>query len=94
MNEVIEAVDHPDRRRYELTVDGQFAGSISYAIHHGHITLIHTEMDAAYAGRHLGQRLVQDVLDDLRDRGLRVRPMCPYVARYIRSHPEYQALVD
>ena len=93
MDELLETVDHPDRRRYELTVDGQLAGSISYAIHEGRITLIHTEIEAAYSGQHLGQRLVRDVLDDARQRGLRVRPLCPFVASYIGSHPEYQALV-
>jgi uncharacterized protein len=94
MDEVVETVDHPNRGRYELTVDSQFAGSISYAIHNGQIALIHTEIDSAYAGKHLGQRFVRSVLDDARVRRLRVRPMCPFVAAYIRSHPEYQDLVD
>jgi uncharacterized protein len=94
MDEVVETVDHPDRGRYELTVDSQFAGSMKYAIRNGQITLIHTEIDSAYAGKHLGQRLVRSVLDDARVRGLRVRPLCPFAASYIRGHPEYQDLVD
>jgi predicted GNAT family acetyltransferase len=94
MDDIVETVNHPDRGRYELTVDSQFAGSLTYAIHNGRITLIHTEIDSAYAGKHLGQRLVRSVLEDARVRGLRVRPLCPFVAAYIRSHPEYQDLVD
>jgi uncharacterized protein len=94
VSEIVETVDHPDRGRYELTVDSQLAGSIRYAIHDGQITLIHTEIDSAHAGKHFGQRLVRSVLEDARVRGLRVRPLCPFVASYIRSHPEYQDLVD
>lgn len=94
MDEDVETVDHPERGRYELTVDSQFAGSLRYSIHNGQITLIHTEIDSAYAGRQLGKRLVRSVLDDARVRRLRVRPMCPFVASYIRAHPEYQDLVD
>ena len=93
MDEVIETVDKPDRRRYELTVGSELAGTISYAIHSDQIALIHTEIDPAYAGKHLGRRFVASVLDDARARGLHVRPICPLVAAYIRSHPEYQDLV-
>ena len=93
MDEIIETADHPERGRYELTVDAQLAGSLTYAIRDGQITLIHTEIDPAYAGKHLGQRLVRSVLDDARVRGLRVRPSCPFAASYIRAHPEYQDLV-
>lgn len=90
---VVETTDRPERRRYELTVDGDLAGWVTYALHDRRITFIHTEVGSAYAGQGLGQRLARDVLDDARARGLRVRPLCPYIARYIRSHPEYQDLV-
>ena len=93
MDEVVETVNHPERRRYELTVDSQLAGSLVYALHDGQINLIHTEIDPAYAGRRLGQRLVRYALDDARERHLRVRPTCPFVASYIRAHPEYNDLV-
>ena len=89
----VATVDRPDQRRYELTVDGDLAGWVTYALHDRRITFIHTEVRPAYGGRGLAQRLAADVLDDARARGLRVRPLCPYVARYIRAHPEYQDLV-
>jgi predicted GNAT family acetyltransferase len=28
-------------------------------------------------------------LDDARERGLEVVPLCPFIARYIQRHPEY-----
>jgi predicted GNAT family acetyltransferase len=33
------------------------------------------------------------VLDDARNRGLEVVPICPYVGAFIRRHPEYLGLV-
>ncbi len=90
---VVETVDRPEQGRYELTVDGAVAGWVTYRLHDPHITFIHTEVRPAYAGRGLAQRLARDVLDDARARGLRVRPLCPYIAGYIRAHPEYQDLV-
>ena len=91
--ETIETVDRPDRRRYELLVDGHRAGFVRYALAGQRITLIHTEMDPAHGGRGLGQRLARDVLADARVRGLRVRPLCPFFARFIAAHPAYQDLV-
>ena len=89
----IVTVDRPDQRRYELTVDGTLAGWVHYRLHDPRITFIHTEVRPAYTGRGLGQRLARHVLDDARARGLRVRPLSPYIASYIRAHPEYQDLV-
>jgi len=89
----IATVDRPDQRRYELTVDGEVAGWVTYRLHEPRVTFIHTEVLPAFAGRGLAQRLAADVLDDARARGLRVRPLCPYIARYIREHPAYQDLL-
>ena len=89
----VETVDRPDQRRYELTVDGDLAGWVTYRLSDRRITFIHTEVQPAYTGQGLAQRLARDVLDDARARGLRVRPLCPYIASYIRAHPAYQDLV-
>jgi predicted GNAT family acetyltransferase len=44
-------------------------------------------------GRGLGSRLVAGALDDIRARGLRAVPLCPFAAAYARRHPEYADLV-
>lgn len=89
----IEIVDRPDRKRYEISVDGALAGVATYQLGGGRITFIHTEIDRSFAGRGLGSRLAAHVLDEARARNLRVRPLCPFIKRYIGSHPEYLALV-
>ena len=89
----IEIVDQPDRSRYEMAVDGELAGIATYRLGDGEITFIHTEVDRSFAGRGLGSRLAAHVLDDARARSLGVRPQCPFIRRYIGSHPGYQALV-
>ena len=37
--------------------------------------------------------LVQGVLEDIRRKKLKVVPQCPFVATYIRRHPEWMDLV-
>jgi len=93
MTEAIETRDRPEKNRYELLLDGRFAGVATYELDEGEITLVHTQVAKSFGGRGLGSRLAKDVLDDIRARGLRVHVGCQFMAAYIRSHPAYQDLV-
>jgi uncharacterized protein len=90
----VEVRDNPGESRFEILSDGDVAGFVTYALHSDHITFIHTEIEPAYEGHGLGGQLARYVLDDARRRGLPVVPMCPFIAGYIRRHPdEYLDLV-
>jgi predicted GNAT family acetyltransferase len=86
-------VDNPVELRYELRVGGEPAGLIRYRTEPGVVVLVHTEVFPSAEGRGLGSRLVAGALDDIRARGLRVAPLCPFAAAYVRRHPEYADLV-
>ena len=57
------------------------------------VFLVHTEVDPAFAGQGLGERLVAGALEDLRARGLKLVPLCPFVRAYLRRHPDQADLV-
>jgi Predicted acetyltransferase len=86
-------VDNPAALRYELWTDEVLAGWIQYTRAGDVVTLVHTDVDPAFEGRGLGSVLVAGTLDDVRARGKRIRPLCPFVAAYLRLHPEYADLV-
>jgi uncharacterized protein len=88
-------VEHrPDERRYELFLDGEHAGELVYRDRGENVlAFLHTEVDPAKQQRGLGGQLVGAALDDARERGLRVVPVCPFVDAYVRRHPEYGDLV-
>jgi uncharacterized protein len=65
----------------------------AYALHGREIVFTHTEVPAALEGHGVGSRLARAALDDARRRGLAVVPRCPFIAAYIRRHPEYRDLV-
>jgi predicted GNAT family acetyltransferase len=89
----VSVVDNPAELRYELEVDGRLAGILRYRVEPGLVVLVHTDVHPAFEGRGLGGRLVAGALEDIRARGLRVAPHCPFAAEYIRRHPEYADLV-
>lgn len=88
-----EVVDRPERNRFEILADGKVAGTATYALREKTITFSHTEVDDAYEGKGIGSTLVKAALDSARERGLTVRPACPFVKAYIERHPDYQDLV-
>lgn len=89
-----EVVDVPDESRYELRFGDRTVGHAAYHRRPGRIAFTHTEIDAACAGRGFGSRLAAGALDDVRRQGgLEVVPLCPFIARYIERHPEYEDLV-
>ena len=90
----IEVTDHPQRLRYEITVDGERAGISQYADHGAVRTFVHTEIDDRFEGMGLGSRLVHDALADVRARGKRIVAQCPFVRSYVERHPEVADLVD
>jgi uncharacterized protein len=86
-------VDNPDELQYELWLGQTRAGFLAYRREPRAVVLIHTDVDPAFEGQGLGSRLVAGALADLRSRGLKLVPLCPFVADYLRRHPEQQDLV-
>jgi predicted GNAT family acetyltransferase len=85
--------DNTEAARFEALVDGEVAGFATYRRREGSIALIHTEVDDAYEGEGLGSRLARFALDGAREAGLEVLPYCPFMASWIREHPDYVELV-
>lgn len=82
-----------EQQRY-LAEDGdQVAGLIDYRIDGQVIAITHTETDPAHQGQGIAGKLTRFALDDIRSRGLTVRPLCPYTRSFIGKHAEYQDLL-
>ena len=88
-----EVVDNPDKSRYELRLAGRLIGLAAYRRRNGRIAFTHTEVDESCEGRGFGSRLAAGALEDARQAGLAVVPLCPFIAHYIEQHPEYEQLV-
>jgi len=90
----VDVVHRPEERRYVLLVESDVVGELVYRDRgEGVLAFLHTEVDPMIRMRGLGTALVAAALDDVRDRGLRIVPICPFVDAYIRHHPEYAQLV-
>ena len=60
----------------------------------GVLDYYHTFVPPEARGRGIASRLVSFALDDARAHGLRVRPSCPFVARFVAAQPRYADLLE
>jgi hypothetical protein len=82
-----------DAGRYEITVDDELAGFSTFRVDGDVITFVHTETESEFEGHGLASKLIREALDDVRSRGERVVPVCPFVRKFIAGHAEYQDLL-
>jgi len=78
--------------RFELGRDGHVA-SLQYTVAGHVLALLHTEIPDALRGSGIASTLAQTALDWARDHHLKVDVVCPFVAAFLETHPEYSDLV-
>ena len=79
------AIQHdPQRQRFEFDLDG-VCGALEYRISGGFLTILHTEVDPALAGRGLGGQLVEAALAYADEAGLQVDSRCGFATRYLQA---------
>ena len=89
-----DVIQNQDLERFELVVDGELAGYSAYTLTDDSIIFTHTEILGEKREHGLGGRLVRDALDQVRDHtDYRVVAQCPFVAKWISEHPDYQDLL-
>ena len=78
--------------RLQVAVDGG-QGVLRYRIQGDTIWLLHVQVPEQAQGHGVASKLTQTALNLAKERGLKVVPVCSFIATYIRRHPEYAAFV-
>ena len=82
------------RGRYQAKRGGRPIAFSEYELEPGRIVFTHTVVRPEFEGQGVGSRLAKFVVQDAQARGLRIRPVCPFIRSYLRRHPEYEPIVD
>ncbi|MGV9801006.1 GNAT family N-acetyltransferase [Mycobacterium sp. NPDC003449] len=83
-----------EAQHYEITVSGEHAGLAAYVDREDQRIFYHTEIDDAFGGRGLAAVLVSAALTDARAAGKRIVAVCPYVAKYVSRHHDFDDALD
>ncbi|RZJ64341.1 MAG: N-acetyltransferase [Flavobacterium sp.] len=82
-----------DKKRFELDVDGHTAIIESILAKGDIMFLTHTEVPAALEGKGVGKRIVESALNYIKDHDYKLAPLCPFVAAYLKRHPEWKTIL-
>lgn len=85
-------VNNQEKKRYEFQLSGMTA-FIEYLRAKNKIYLTHTEVPKDLEGQGIGGELVRQALEDVKSKDFTLVPLCPFVALYIKRHPEWKSLV-
>ena len=78
--------------RFELEQDGHSA-ALNYTLAGDVLALLETEVPEALRGTGIASLLAKTALEYAREHHLKVDVVCPFVAGYLVTHPEYSDLV-
>lgn len=95
MSELADSLDvkeNPERSRFEAR-RGEHLAVAEYEVTPEGMRFTHTLVPSAMEGQGVGSKLAKAGLDACRARGLQALPDCPFIAGYIRKHPECHDLL-
>jgi len=88
-------VEHDEKEsRFIVRVDDEEAELIYTRVGPKLIDLQHTYVPDGARGHGVADALAKAAFDFARERGFRVVPTCPFVRRWLATHPEELKLVD
>lgn len=91
--EPLTIFNNKERQQFQVVIDGELAW-LEYRLSEGKIVLMHTEVPESLGGRGIGSALAEYALNYARANHLPVKVYCPFVAAYLKRHPEQQDIVQ
>ena len=88
----VDVTNNTETHRFEVKLAGETAFAEYNLVEHG-IILPHTVVPEAFEGKGVASALATAALGYAREHGLKVIPTCPFMAGYIRKHPEWHDIV-
>jgi len=88
--------DEPTRGRYEARVDGyDEAAELTFSkLNETTIIADHTGVPESLRGQGIGQALVERLVTDARQAGVKIVPLCPFVNAEYGRHPEWSDVMQ
>jgi len=79
-------------QRFEIETEGEKA-FLEYRHFHNDIALMHTYVPESLNGKGIASTLAQYALDWTRNHNKKAKIYCPFVATYLKRHPEYRDII-
>ena len=86
----IKQEDNGKKGKFFVELDGKQEAEMTYSYAGSDKIIIdHTEVSEKLKGQGVGYKLVEAAVDFMRDKGLKVIPLCPFAAAVFKKKHEY-----
>lgn len=89
----LNVIHNPAQNRFEIWIEGQLS-KLDYIEDDNTIVMTHVGVYPEHRGQGVAGKLTEIALEYAKEKSLRVIPMCPYIATYIRRNSRYMELTD
>ena len=89
----ITIINNTDQQQFEVHMDDHVAVLI-YRFYKNDIALMHTEVPKSMEGKGVASALAEYAFKYAKENNKRVMVYCPFVAAYVKRHPEVGEQLD
>ena len=82
-----------NQQQFEVQVEGELA-VLQYRFHDKLLWLMHTEVPEKIEGHGVASALAYAAFEWAKATDINVKVICPFVAVYLKRHPEYNDIVE
>ncbi len=95
MEITVQHEDHERDGRFFAQLDADNQAEMTYQKVNSKLRICdHTGVPTAFEGQGIAFQLLQALIKDARQQGIKYVPLCPYVAYQYRKHPEWADVFD
>lgn len=89
----MDVTNNTKQQQFEVLHEGHKA-ELVYRLRGNTLFLLHTWVPPAINGKGLASLLAKTALEYARDHGHKIAVLCPFVAAYVKRHPEWYGFYD
>lgn len=86
-----EIQNNSEKKRFEYRVESHVAVADYILTKDGRIVLTHTEVPKSMEGQGVGSKLARAAFNYAKENNLKVMPLCPFMASFVRRHRDEYA---
>jgi uncharacterized protein len=91
--ETYNIINNEQEKQFEIHDEGELA-FLQYRFHNDELYLMHTFVPDKLAGKGIASALAAFALNWAKDNDRKVKVYCPFVAAFLKRHPEYDFLIS
>jgi len=88
-----KVINNTAQQQFEIHTEDNVAVLV-YRFYKNDMALMHTDVPEALGNRGIASTLAKFALDWAKENNKKIMVYCPFVASYLKRHPEYNTLVD